>query len=148
MDARLKECKRAIRLFLRTAYSDERLVWLLAHARSGSLSYRSCCCLVGVATADHALQGKALPTALAPWLAPSGSHYAFAKTFLGANEAERAYYHMGYVGKSGFFSSRDAERRRRLIPLVRAEMRRRERQRDAEEAPASIRRHTKLHVYA
>ncbi len=143
MDARLKDCKRAIRLFLRIAYSDERLAWLLAHARSGKLSYRSCCCLVGVATADHPLQERAAPIGLAPWLTPSGSHYAFAKTFLGANEAERAYYYMGHIGKSGFFSSADAQRRRRLIPLVRAEMRRREWQRvqqEAEEAVVSIRR--------
>lgn len=134
MDARLKKCKRAVRLFLRTAYSDERLLWLLVHARSGKLSYRSCCCLVGIVTADHALQEKMASAEL------DRSHYVFAKTFLGADEAELAYYYLGHIGRPWLLCGADAQRRHRLIPMIRAEMRRRERQRaqrEAEEAAAA-----------
>ena len=122
MNYQLKECKRAIRNFLRTAYTDERLTWLVEHARSGRLVYNSCCCLVGVVTADHTLQGKVPVRELAT------SHYALAKTFVGASAAERAYQDMGYVGKTRVPSADDV-RRRRLVPLVKAEIRRRDRTR-------------------
>lgn len=130
MKYQLKECKRAIRNFLRTAYTDERLAWLLAHARSGRLVYNSCCCLVGVVTADHPLQGKVPVRELAT------SHYALAKTFVGASSAERAYQDLGYIGKARVPSA-DEVRRRRLVPLVKAEIWRRERARAARaERPA------------
>lgn len=45
------------------AYTDERLAMLLAHAQDGKLEFASCCCLVGIPTADHALQGKSNFTA-------------------------------------------------------------------------------------
>jgi hypothetical protein len=134
-----------VRSFLRTAYTDERLTWLLAHARNGQLSYRSCCCLVGVATADHPLRGKV----------PAGEldhpHYALAKTFLGAPEAELAYYYMGHIGRHGLLSSPDRLRRRRLIPMVRSELRRREWLRamlETEQALVAARRRPELDVYA
>jgi len=120
LNYQLKESKRAIRNFLRTAYTDERLAWLLAHARSGRLVYNSCCCLVGVVTADHSLQGKVPVKELA------SSHYALAKTFVGASSAERAYQDLGYIGKTRVPSA-DEVRRRRLVPLVKAEIWRRER---------------------
>jgi len=145
MDVQLKDCKRAVRSFLRTAYTDERLVWLLTHARRGKLSYRSCCCLVGVATADHPLRGKV----------PTGelehSHYGLAKTFLGAHEADLAYYYLGHIGRPGVLSSPDRLRRRRLIPIVRAELRRREwlrAQLENEQAFVAGHRRLELDVYA
>jgi len=115
----LKLCKRAIRVFLRTAYTDERLAWLLAHARSGRLVYYSCCCLVGVTTAEHPLAGRISPVELR-----NSGHYALARTLLGASEAERDFYHLGLIAKQGRLSS-DELRRRRLIPMVLAEQRRR-----------------------
>lgn len=144
MDVRLKQCKRAIRVFLRTAYTDERLVWLLGHAKSGRLSYNSCCCLVGAATANHALQGRVAAREL------PHSHYALAKLMLGASAAEYAYRELGLIGP-GRSCSVDEARRRRLIPMLKAELRRREwqhAQREAEAALVVIRHTPQLDVFA
>ena len=121
MEPELRRSKRAIRIFLRTAYTTERLAWLLAHARTGKLAYQSCCCLIGLATADHMLAGKLSANQIA-----QASHYAIAKAFLGASEAEWAYYRLGLIRPAGPGSSDDV-RRRRLIPMVLAEMERRAR---------------------
>lgn len=120
MDVQLRRGKHAIRQFLRTAYSDERLAWLLAHARSGKLAYQSCCCLIGVATSDHQLRGKTDVNE-----APAG-HYHLARKFVGAREAEQAYWELGYYGSARSTASNDELRRRRLIPLILSEMRRRQ----------------------
>jgi hypothetical protein len=125
MDVQLRRGKHAIRQFLRTAYSDERLAWLLAHARGRKLAYQSCCCLIGVATADHALQGKSDVNE------PSANHYHLARKFLGAREAEQAYWEFGYIGGSRSTASSDELRRRRLIPMILGEMRRRHNERVA-----------------
>ncbi len=53
-----KETKQIIRDFMKTNYSDERLAMLLAHAQSGKLAFNSCCCFVGVSTAQHALTSR------------------------------------------------------------------------------------------
>jgi len=121
MNIELREKKRAIRQYLRSAYSDERLTWLLAHARSGKLMYQSCCCLIGAATADHTLQGKADVNQ------PEAAHYHLAKKFIGAREAEQAYWELGYRGQPRSLLSNDEVRRHRLIPMILAEMRRRAR---------------------
>lgn len=130
MDSELRRCKRAIRIFLRTAYTNERLTWLLAHARSGKLAYQSCCCLVGLPTADHALAGKMSSQQIS-----KSGHYGIGKAFLGAREAERAYYRLGLVRRAGLDAS-DETRRRRLIPMVLAEIERRAGKKDR---PARVR---------
>ncbi len=119
MNFQLRQSKRAIRQYLRSAYSDERLAWLLAHARSGKLVYRSCCCLIGVATANHALRGRADVNR------PAAKHYHLARKFIGAQEAEQAYWELGYKGAPRQEFSDDDLRRRRLIPMILSEMRRR-----------------------
>jgi hypothetical protein len=119
LDGELKQCKRAIRIFLRTAYTDERLTWLLAHARSGKLSYQSCCCLVGAVTADHPLTGRVSARQIA-----RSPHYAAARMFMGAREAEWAFYQLGFIRRPWRFAS-DEFRRRRLVPMLLAEIRRR-----------------------
>ncbi|MGH9771156.1 MAG: hypothetical protein ACRD4Q_05590 [Candidatus Acidiferrales bacterium] len=119
MNIELRQKKRAIRQYLRSAYSDERLAWLLAHARSGKLVYQSCCCLVGVATSDHALQGKADVNQ------PAAAHYHLAKKFVGAREAEQSYWELGYRGQPRSLLSSDELRRRRLVPMIQAELRQR-----------------------
>ena len=109
----LREAKQHIRAYLQTAYSDEKLCQLLAHAQSGKLSFFSCCCLVGIPSADHALQG----------LGEYGSHYS-------SNDyaAEQGFAHFGHhVERTGDYRTTDALRRRRIIPIVLAEIRRRER---------------------
>ncbi|MGH9398145.1 MAG: hypothetical protein ACRD18_14995 [Terriglobia bacterium] len=119
MDIQLKSRKLAIRQYLRTAYTDERLAWLLAHARSGKLTYQSCCCLIGAATADHSLQSKSDVNL------PAAAHYHLARRFVGAREAEQAYWELGYLGKSRSVQSSDEARRRRLVPMILSEMRQR-----------------------
>lgn len=117
MNAELKAGKQAIRGFMQVNYSDERLAMLLAHARDGKLLYVSCCCFIGIATADHALKSSGDEEA---WW-----HYEQAQRLTLAAEAEEAFYRMGLIGGDCFtFNQR---RIRRLIPIVKAEMRRRER---------------------
>lgn len=47
-----------IKLFLQQYYTDEQLAALLAHCQDGKFSFHSCCCLIGIPTADHALVGE------------------------------------------------------------------------------------------
>jgi hypothetical protein len=130
-----------IRDFLRLAYTDERLAWLLAHAREGKLSYHSCCCFVGIPTADHALRGVNVITRSTDLNADQGSrHYGRAKeTFQDAHWAEWAFanlatsqtMHRTMLAMTKDLHDTDAKRRRIIIPMVLAEMRRRERSRGA-----------------
>lgn len=124
MDRERKQDKRVIRGFLREHYSDEKLVMLLAHTQSSKLAYMSCCCLVGVPSADHALQGKNYKV---PSCHPDGlsSH---------AEPADKAYYRLGRLDHSRFpldNEEEEAARRRRLVSIIKAEIRRRDRERQA-----------------
>lgn len=112
--------------FLRTAYTDDKLAALLAHAEDGKLAYTSCCCFIGVATADHALQGQ-LKTGT--YTLPEDHHYKRAERLEGATGAEFAYM---LLSRKGDFDAADAERRTKLIPLIHAEIARREAERNSE----------------
>lgn len=57
MNNRLGDLKKAIRASFPN-YTTERLTAYLAHAQDGRVFYSSCCCFIGGATADHALQGR------------------------------------------------------------------------------------------
>lgn len=117
MNKQLKRNKQVLRQFMREHYTDERLAMLLAHAQSGRLAFHSCCCFIGVVTADHALQG-AFPSA-------NANHLALARTLPKAYEAEEAFLNLSpddFVGD-------DERRRRRLISIIKAEIRRRDRER-------------------
>lgn len=104
-----RERKQAIRDFMQEHYTDERLAWLLAHARAGKLAYDSCCCFVGIPQAPHALKGSG---------ERGGSlHYGGFRRSL----AEEAFLCIDR------FKFEDEGRRRILIPMIRAEMRRRAR---------------------
>jgi len=113
--------KQAIRSFLQNHYTDERLTMLLAHAQSGRLEMYSCCCFIGTLTADHALRGKGTITS---------DHLQVARLLSGASEAETAFGLLCENGaKVGFYNHSEqsnAKRRRILIPIIRAEMRRRD----------------------
>lgn len=100
---------KAIEQFLQTAYTDERLAMLLAHAEDGKLSYASCSCLIGIPLCNHALHS-------ANCACDNKCHNKARRVFEGANEAEDEFMDLGF---------NDAERRENLIPLVRAEMDRR-----------------------
>lgn len=110
----MQERKAPIRAFMQTHYTDERLAALLAHAKDGKLSYWSCCCFLGAANAPHPLQ-----TEDHFYLS---QHCMEAFKLSGGGDAHFAYASLGSDGDSG--------RRRILIPMIRAEMKRREKLRE------------------
>lgn len=111
MNLEYRKNKQAIRSFMQNHYSDERLTALLAHAKDGKLVFASCCCFVGAATADHALRGRTNDFEYQ-------SHYKNAQRLEGAFAAEVGYYALGPEDES--------LRLRILIPIIRAEMKRRD----------------------
>lgn len=116
-----QERKQHIRAFMQAHYTDERLAQLLAHCQDGKFAFNSCCCFVAIPTADHALQGEG------DW---HHQHYADAHRLSGASEAESAVFHL--VDHLGIHLNRDF--RRILIPIIRAEIKRR----DALVAPTEV----------
>lgn len=114
----LKQNKAIIRSFMRAQYTDAKLVELLDHARAGKLAFLSCCCFIGIPTAEHELQG---------WTQSYGEHYITAKaTIPGAEAAETAYRRMWIDPRGyGLGPDPDTARRRILIPMVLAEIQRR-----------------------
>jgi hypothetical protein len=104
----------AIEQFLREQYSDEKLAALLAHAEDGKLSFGSCCCFIGVATATHALQGYNYIEAYGTSLE---DHLKLARKLPFAHDAEDEFLALG---------GRDRERQKAIIPLIRAEIARRD----------------------
>lgn len=114
------ELKKAIRAFFPN-YTTEKLAAYLAHAQDGKVFYSSCCCFIGGATADHALQGRCGTNGY--------SHYKVAKNLPDADAAEAAFFELGMpqykhpIATNGLEA--DAQRRRVLIPMIRAELLRR-----------------------
>lgn len=111
--------------YMRHHYSDADLSALLAHAEDGKLSYFSCCCFIGVPTADHALRG------MIEGSAASQAHYRKAEMLPDANDAELAFNALCGRGFGADWAAQDARRRELLIPLIRAEMDRREKERSS-----------------
>jgi hypothetical protein len=119
----LKVARKDIRTFL-SHFSDERLAALLAHAQDAKLAFYSCCCLVGSATADHALQPRRKYWGEREQREP---HYVRALELPGSDEAEWAFGHGLLAGARVWNeAARDALRRRRIIPILKAELRRRQ----------------------
>lgn len=110
--------------FLRTAYDDEKLAALLAHAEDGKLSHFSCCCLAGIPSANHALRGRYLDRRYA---ATTWEHGAYHPATPEKIAVSMAFNNLA----SGVYETeeRDATRRAKLIPLIHAEMERREQER-------------------
>lgn len=125
----IREVKKPIRAFMQTHYTDERLAQLLCHTRDGKLSYWSCCCFIGIANSNHALQVNLFETEKA---GVETGHYLLSRKLQGAHEAESAYNMVGL-----FDADSDGTRRRILIPMIRAEMKRRGK-RSIEVQPQSI----------
>lgn len=96
--------------FLRRNYSDENLIAGLAHAEDGKLSPFSCCCFVGIPTADHPLQGAGAKMPL--------SHVDRAMRLPGAFAANSAFARL---------ANNDSERCALIVPIFRTEIERRER---------------------
>ena len=120
MNNRLGDIKKALRAFFPN-YTTERLTAYLAHAQDGKVVYSSCCCFIGGATADHALRDRGDTN--------DQHHYQAAKKLPGADLAEAAFFDLGRphyqdpVGMDGLKD--DAQRRRVLIPMIKAELGRR-----------------------
>jgi hypothetical protein len=104
---------KAIEQFLQTAYTDEKLAALLAHAEDGKLAYESCCCLAGFPDARHAYQGS-----LCEEEADVSTHGPFYWNIDNARDGiSLAFQRLGID---------DAARRAKLIPLIKAEIARRD----------------------
>lgn len=134
MNQQLKEAKQAIRAFLPN-YTDEGLAALLAHAQNGKLAFKSCCCLIGCATATGKLQPEYFS---AGWQGENhASHLDDAKRLPMAEKAEAAFNSIGRATLTmvEVLSELDKTldlnpiRRRRVIPIIKAELRRRDRER-------------------
>lgn len=124
----------AITDFMAKYYTDERLAQLLAHAEDGKLVYNSCCCFIGIANADHTLSSNDFSTYNTDKF---GDHYFIMKYGLTRQQysnamqpdpipevtaAEQGYNRLGIS---------DSKRRTALIPIIRAEMERRARERQS-----------------
>lgn len=105
--------KQVLRTFMRDNYTDERLAMLLAHAQDGKLLYKSCCCFIGASNANHALSDES---------GYGAQHYRDARKLPEAKVAEAAYNELRSASPSEDW---DKVRRRILIPMIRAEMKRR-----------------------
>ncbi len=104
--------------YLQTAYTDEGLSALKAHTEDGKLSYLSCCCFIGAATANHALQEKLTTMEAGQALALDGSHLSKARhQNIYGKRAEKEFYLLAVT---------DEERRAKLLPLVEDEIKRRD----------------------
>lgn len=122
MNQELRNIKTTLRNYLKR-YPADRLAALLAHAQEGKLSFLSCCCFIGVETADHALEGKH------PGFVAVRPHLHRAREIPGAREAEAAYCTLGAIGPGAAGDwTNDGYRRKIIIPMVRAEFRRRDRE--------------------
>lgn len=116
-----KKYKGIVRNYLQTAYSDKNLAQILDHARAGKLAYYSCCCFAGIPTADHA-SGELYETFTMGHSVSDGNSISYDIT------ASCAYYYLGRDKYHDLYSrENDPLRRRTIIPMILAEIRRRER---------------------
>jgi uncharacterized repeat protein (TIGR03803 family) len=127
MNAELRGNKQICRDFLRSAYNDERLAMLLAHAQSGKLVYHSCCCFAGVSDARHNLR-----VSIDRDWEGHDEHLRGPKA-----DISDAYCSLAPDSDS-FDKEADAKRRRLIVPIIRAEMRRRDRAKQAAEWKAEL----------
>lgn len=118
----LKQMKRDIRAFVGRYYTTDMLINVIDNVRAGIFTFSSCCCLIGVVTANHPLAAK-MPDRLRDVL---NSHYQKARALPFARAAEDAYFSMGYPNCEDFeedFRDNSALRNRRLLPILLAELR-------------------------
>jgi hypothetical protein len=106
--------------FMRLHYSDIALAALLAHAEDGKLFFDSCCCFIGIPLAIAA--GAVLHGRCGAEDDCNGPQWANRARLAmpSADAAEDAFLELGVF---------DDRRRELIIPLIHAEMERRERSR-------------------
>lgn len=109
------EARQSIIGFLQTEFTDERLAALLAHAEDGKLAFWSCCCFAGVPTAMHALRGEDHGYETNGGFAEHWAHPNW-------NLERRCKMSNAFA----MLAFTDEDRRAELVPLIRAEMARRE----------------------
>jgi hypothetical protein len=122
VDEKHREIKAVIREFMRRAYTDERLAMLLAHAQEGRLRHDSCCCLASLPFVKHTLISgwcRNPPECAQDEQYEVGVSYAFNRLI--------------DFSRTGDDDTDNAARRRILIPMIRAEMQRRDRARAAKQ---------------
>lgn len=120
----LADAKRYIRRFVQLHWTDQRLAEAYAFNRDGRMRYDSCCaCLMGV-TLSEVLHVFGVDC--------DRAHYDSAQMLLGAARAENAYLELENLGASVEYQDTVERGQRRLSAILRAEMRRRDRQRAAE----------------
>ena len=105
--------------YFRTAYSYQDLVDVLAHAEDGKLSYTSCSCIVAAPTANHGLLG------VGEYCELRLEHLEAARALPYALAAEEEFNNLGNP-RDGLTPWSDELRRQRVIPLIRAEILRRD----------------------
>lgn len=120
MDSNIEIIKKFLKPPPEGAYTDEKLAALLAHAEDGKLTHHSCCCLAGIPTADHALRGRDELGNPMSW-----THGAYQPETAVKKTASLAFNFLAGDDVMGS-AERDADRRAKLIPLIREEMKRRE----------------------
>lgn len=124
MNQKLRKNKTIIREFLGRAYIDSDIAAVLDHARAGLFSYTSCCCLAGFPTRQHA------PQAIGGFKKEDGeATYHDYYPGIGAVYAAIAYSWLGERdlghANNGGIDAEDALRRRIIVPMLMAEIRRR-----------------------
>ncbi len=123
MNEELQMNKATIRSFMRAHYTDAKLIQLLDHARGGRFSFYSCCCFIGIPTADHELKGHIRQSASTGEVHAAGPHYGKAFELDGAMAAEQSAFYLS-VPRGGIASNQKLLSAR-IIPMVLAEIRRR-----------------------
>lgn len=104
--------------FLQNVPTDAELVAILAHAEDNKLAYGCCTCLISSPGAPHVLVGDGFYCETAP------EHLEAARKLPFAAEAEKEFTELGNPG--GGLPYNNEMRRERVIPLLRAEIQRRE----------------------
>lgn len=94
--------------YMQTRYDDAHLAALLAHAEDGKLSFMSCCCFAGIPGADHALRGANMSEDTSHWDTEADEEWI---------KASEAFC---------LIAASDKARCEKLIPLIHAEMKRRD----------------------
>lgn len=122
MNEYLKQAKQDIRAFIREHWSDEKLAGALAFNQDGCMNYvNTCSCLMGVTLSDYFHHDRVNCII---------GHYHVATRLAGAYAAEKGYMLLGSMAIPPFLCEvmvTDELRRRRLAPILKAELHRRDR---------------------
>ena len=130
MEMKLKQAKLAIRNYFQTAYSDDALAELLDYARAGKLRFYSCCCIAGFPLRPSGLKPLELDEPMN--FHRSGFHSLGLSENPSVEFVSNAFHRLG---------DDDDVRCRRIIPMIKAEIRRRTRNETMSPDPHVFRAH-------